>query len=450
MTSRILASINRFRCRFCGDGTGAMLARGGTEAFVIRAIGIGIAFGVQVLVARIVGSAQYGIYIVVVSWLGILALIGTMGLDTVVLRFVSTYQVRKQWDSLRGVLCLANRLSLTASLLVAIVASFLVWLLCDDSNLRYAFWIGCASLPALVLISIRRAALQALKHIVQAILPEAIIHPLTFGLLVCFAVLILPGPLAAPQVMALSLVSALSILGVTTWWLRQHMPGSARSVKPKFRTSEWVTVAFPLFFISGMLMILSRTDIVMIGAITGTEAAGFYSAAARIAELVVFGLNAVNTIAAPIISQLYSTSQHSELQRIVSLAAKGVFLTVVPVAVVIILFGKTILGLFGPGFVIAYVPMVILLTGQILNALTGPVGSLMTMTGYERQAAWIIGTGAGTNIALNSVLIPLLGIVGAAIATAFTTVLWNVAMLIFVRRRIGIDPTIFSTIRRPA
>ena len=444
MISRSLIFINRFRCRFCGDGTGAVLARGGTEAFVIRAIGIGIAFGVQVLVARVIGSAQYGIYVVVVSWLGILALFGTMGLDTVVTRFVAAYQARKEWNSLRGVLCLANRLSLAASLLTATVASFLVWLLCDNPNLRYAFWIGCASLPVLVLISIRRAALQALKYIVQAILPEAIIHPLTFGLLVCLAVLILPAPLAAPQVMALSLVSALSILGITTWWLCQRMPGPARSVKPKFRTSEWVTVAFPLFFISGMLIILSRTDIVMIGAITGTEAAGFYSVAARIAELVVFSLNAVNTIAAPIISQLYSTSQHSELQRIVSLAAKGVFLTVVPVAIIIVLFGKMILGLFGPKFIIAYVPLLILLSGQILNALTGPVGSLMTMTGYERQAAWIIGTGAGTNIALNAVLIPIWGIIGAAIATAFTTVLWNVAMLIFVRRRIGIDPTIFS------
>ncbi|HDM75831.1 MAG TPA: flippase, partial [Deltaproteobacteria bacterium] len=130
--------------------------------------------------------------------------------------------------------------------------------------------------------------------------------------------------------------------------------------------------------------------------------------------------------------------------RIVSLAAKGVFLTVVPVAVIIVLFGKTILGLFGPGFIIAYVPLVILLTGQVLNALTGLVGSLMTMTGYERQTAWIIGTGAGTNIALNAVLIPLLGIIGASIATASTTVLWNVAMLIFVRRRLGINPTIFS------
>jgi O-antigen/teichoic acid export membrane protein len=342
MTSRILASINRFRWRFCGDGTGAVLARGGTEAFVIKVIGIGIAFGVQVLVARIVGSAQYGIYIVVVSWLGILALISTMGLDTVVLRFVAAYQARKQWASLRGVLCLANRLSLTASLLAAIVASFLVWLLCDDSTLRYAFWIGCSSLPALVLISMRRAALQALKHIIQAIFPEAIIHPLTFGILVSSAVLILPDPLTAPQVMALSFASALSILGIATWWLRQRMPGSARSVKPKFRTSEWVTVALPLFFISGMFMILNRTDIVMIGAITGTEAAGFYSVAARTAELVVFGLTAVNTIAAPIISQLYSTGQHGELQRIVSLAAKGVFLTVVPVAVIIVLFGKTI------------------------------------------------------------------------------------------------------------
>jgi O-antigen/teichoic acid export membrane protein len=126
------------------------------------------------------------------------------------------------------------------------------------------------------------------------------------------------------------------------------------------------------------------------------------------------------------------------------------------VAVIIVLFGKTILGLFGPGFIIAYVPLVILLTGQTINAMSGSVGFLMTMTGYEKQAAWIIGTGATANIALNAVLIPLFGILGAArilgaaIATASTTALWNVAMLIFVRKRLGIDPTIFSTIRRSA
>jgi len=58
---------------------------------------------------------------------------------------------------------------------------------------------------------------------------------------------------------------------------------------------------------------LNRTDIVMIGAITGTEAAGFYSAAARIAELVIFGLNAVNTIAAPIIPNYAAQDPHVPL-----------------------------------------------------------------------------------------------------------------------------------------
>jgi len=45
------------------------------------------------------------------------------------------------------------------------------------------------------------------------------------------------------------------------------------------------------------------------------------------------------------------------------------------------------------------------------------------------------------------VLIPGLGVVGVALATTVTMAAWNLALLVLVRRRTGIRPTLFALLR---
>ena len=129
-----------------------------------------------------------------------------------------------------------------------------------------------------------------------------------------------------------------------------------------------------------------------------------------------------------------------------TMAARGIFAITVTICIGLVVFGKMLLGLFGAEFTTGYVVLLILLAGQVINAMAGSVGYLMTMTGYQNQAAWIIGMSTLVNVGLNAVLIPKLGIVGAAIATATTTVLWNILMLTFVWRKLNINPTVFARI----
>ena len=56
----------------------------------------------------------------------------------------------------------------------------------------------------------------------------------------------------------------------------------------------------------------------------------------------------------------------------------------------------------------------------------------------------IISTSAVINIVLNLALIPLLGLTGAAISTALTMIMWNVTMFIYVRNKLGINPTLIT------
>ena len=67
------------------------------------------------------------------------------------------------------------------------------------------------------------------------------------------------------------------------------------------------------------------------------------------------------------------------------------------------------------------------------------------MTGNERGVAYVMGAGVVLNILLNLLLIPLLGMIGAAIATASGIIFWNIVLLVETRKRLGVDASILAS-----
>ena len=84
-------------------GPGAILARGAGGAFIADALGRVFAFGLQLLLARLMGVEQYGIFAYVLAWLNILVLVAKLGLDTMLVRFVPIYKIEHRWSLLYGV-----------------------------------------------------------------------------------------------------------------------------------------------------------------------------------------------------------------------------------------------------------------------------------------------------------------------------------------------------------
>lgn len=248
----------------------------------------------------------------------------------------------------------------------------------------------------------------------------------------------LPGVL----VMAINLCSVIFALGLSIWAFRKNLSPEIRNARPDFNTKEWMSVAIPLLIISGMSMVMGQMDTVMLGALIGTDVAGIYSSAQRISTLVLFGLQAVNTMAAPMISELYYAGRIKELQRMVTLASWGIFAVTSIGSVVLIFLGHWILSLFGQAFVIGYLPLIILLIGNVINALCGSVGFILNMTGNQKISGRIIAGGLVINFLLNLCLIPKWNMTGAAIATATGMIYWNLFMVIVVIRKLKINPTI--------
>jgi O-antigen/teichoic acid export membrane protein len=186
-------------------------------------------------------------------------------------------------------------------------------------------------------------------------------------------------------------------------------------------------------------------DIVVVGTMLGTTVAGYYGAAAQLAVLVHFGVNAVLFMAAPLISELYARDDRAGLQRLVTLTARMNLALSVPVIIGLLIGGRLALSWYGPSMVAGYPVLVVLLAGQLAGTGVGSLaGFLMTMTGHQNRAAAIIGASAVLYLVLAAVLTRAFGAVGTASATVIALLVRGIALDFEVRRLLGLEASAFG------
>lgn len=422
----------------------SILIRGASVSLLIKIAGTGIAFFSEVFLARLMGEKDYGVYAYVITWLNVLLLFSKVGCDNLLVKYVSAYQTQKDWKKLRGIFQFSHIITIVASLIIAVITIAITFLLKETINLDliYTFWIACLILPLLTITQVHRSIFQSLKLIALAEFPHLVLRPIILVSFIAVVYFIFHQPINSILVISFNSITTIIIFLFGIYWLNQIVPKPIHNCSAQYSSQEWFKFTLALLFMSGMSLILSQTDIIMIGSLVGTTKAGIYSVVTRASTLITFGLTAVNSIFAPMISELYVTGKFVELQKIVKLAARGIFAYSLTIGCLFVIFGNQILGVFGTSFQEGYYALIILTVGQLVNALAGSVGFLMTMTGHQKQASVVLMASALLNIILNAILIPSFGINGAAIATATTTALWNVVLLIYVRKYLKINPLI--------
>jgi len=422
-----------------------VLRRGASGALLVQVGGAGLSLVVNVVLARLVGKTEYGVYTLVFSWMGVLSIFALLGQSSSVVRFVPTYLHRQEWGMLRGLRRGASVIVLLASVVVMLIGGLVVLLLRQrlGENLELTLLVGFLLLPLVTQLALNGAFFRGFKRAVRSGAYDNVVRPLVLVVLALTLVLGLGWRLTAPGVMAVSVVAALMTLIGSEWRLTRLWPAAAREARPSYDVPAWFKLGRQLFFMAAMGIANNRADVLILGALAGAGLVGPYYAAVKLAALAVYGLTAVNTILAPMIAESYAAGDHARMAKMVHHAAKLTFIVTMLVALPLAIGGHWILGLFGKGFSeSAYVPLLIILFGQCINATAGPVGFLMTMTRYEREAPWFTGGAALLNVLLSFALIPPFGLIGAAVATSSSTIAWNLASLVFVRRKLGVNPTI--------
>jgi len=256
------------------------------------------------------------------------------------------------------------------------------------------------------------------------------------------------GELSALHGVLVLLGALLIVVGAQTWTLRRRIGARLRDVRPAYALRDWLRTALPLLVVDGATIAMSRVDLLIVGLTLSAAQTGVYAAVARAASLVSFVLYAVNAVTAPRIAPLHRAGDRAGLQRLVTLATALSLSLALGMALGMIVFAGPLLRLFGAEFVRGREALIILTLGHFANAATGPVNELLHLTVHQRAGGVIALGGVALSVALNLALIPRWGIEGAAVGTALAMVAQNVALYLFVRRKLGINTLAFGRLSR--
>lgn len=406
-------------------------------ALLMRVLGAALAFGFNIQIARALGAEGSGMYFLALTVMTIATVFGRLGMDNTLLRFVAANASVGEWGAVKGVYQKGMLLSLTASCLAALVMFLLApWLagtvFSEPALTEPMRWMSLAVIPT-ALGNLQAQVLKGLKRILASSFVEIVS---VSALSVAFFYFLGPTWQVNDAVWAYGLAAGITaLMGVWLWW---SATPQTRKIQGYFDTQELLQTSLPLFWVASINLLMMWTATFLLGVWTTTADVGVFGVASRTANLTNFILVAVNSIAAPKFAALYKQGEMRALGSLARKSAKLMMLWAMPILILFVAAPSWVMGLFGPQFAEGGAVLSILTVGQFVNVATGSVGFLLMMTGHEKLARNNIAIAAVVNVVLNVILIPVAGVMGAAIATAFSLATLNLMAAYWVWDRLKI------------
>lgn len=411
-----------------------------SQVLAIRLAGAGLTYASMVLLARWLGPDDFGIYVYILVIVTLLGLAFSFGLSSSGLRFIPHYLTRKRLSRLSGFLRLSHGIVLGLGFVGALCCVGLAFLFRDLIGPVYftPLLVGLICVPVWTLLAQLEATARSFGWVNVAYFPGYILRPL---LLTAFVggIVWLHGSVSA--VTALWGLIGACVIGalVQGFLIVSRVRPRLAEVRPVFHTGYWFTISLSFLMIDGFRMLLDNADVLMIGHLLDPRSVAIYFAVIRSGGLVAFVSFSMMAFAVPKFTEIYSTGTRPELQKFVSEVIQMTFWPSLLTAIALAVLGPFILSLFGAGFDEGYPAMLIVLGGLVLRSTTGPAEYLLNVTGHHRDTIRVYAIAAVVVVALNLILIPTLGIIGAAIATYTAMLGGNACLYFLVRKRLGVS-----------
>lgn len=211
--------------------------------------------------------------------------------------------------------------------------------------------------------------------------------------------------------------------------------GEALKVQERIGFAHIIKRSSPMAISSIAYILMQSIDIILLGKFTNFKIVAYYAVTVKLTMIISLALTSVNAVFAPKISELFSSGQYKKLNISIKNATRLIFVLTIPAILMLVLFSNYILNFFGDEYIVAKNALLILLLGQTVSALCGSVGTYMNMTGKQNILQILLITALVINLILNWVLIPKYGIIGAAIATSISMILWNILGVIYLYKK---------------
>jgi O-antigen/teichoic acid export membrane protein len=425
---------------------GRNVTQGLIGTIVLQFGGGAVSFAMFSLAARGFSAADFGH---LAMWLSICqmgSVAAVLGQEMFVLRSLHEYSVAGRSDLAKG--------ALIFSLLIVSIVPIVTGVVLGSTGVL-ALGESPSLMAATALFLMSGSIIALCSHIARfcvGIFLADGMRELFWRFLVVTALLILVGLHHAIRIdqfflLATTAIGIALLIQVSAIW--RAMPKPILTARPSFRIAEWSMVSARFFASTVLETINQYFDVVIIYWLLDPVAAGAYFVASRLANMFGTVLSAVHNYATRRIPALYFAGKSDDLNHILMLMAEVLLLCVCGGFAVIAFGAAPILGLFGPAFIAQKWTLIILATGTALYAAGGPAAAILMIAGHEGRYPLIVAANIMLRFLGFAVLIPLLGLTGAALSTAVSLAIVSIALNLLCRRWVGLDPSIFILFRKP-
>jgi O-antigen/teichoic acid export membrane protein len=424
-----------------GDLSGSMRSRQAMSSYIVMAIrlaAVTLNFLVQVAMAHLMDLSSFGSVNTALALLNILVIPAGLNHEMTAIRYVSLN--RENLPLLRGMTLVFLRRIALANLATCALIALISVVEAGIGHHEAALAIGMLILivPTMALVAFGEGWLRGFGSLVRALINSGVVVPVgTIFFLVLDRYLLEGGGkigiAGAMGARALASLGAVVTVGLFVRTKLRHTFSPRAHPIPSF-SRQMLHASYTFTGISLLGVTTTQAGIIATAIFAGSAEAGIFSAAARISQATGIALVAVNFVLAPRIARLYEAGRSNDLQREISSAATWSTVLMIIACVILVPAASFFLGLFGGGFSGASNALRILMIGQLVNAVTGPVAVILQMTGRQNRAIRALAYSLVIEFILFATLIPLLGVNGAAIATAVCNAGQYLVMIVYVRR----------------
>jgi O-antigen/teichoic acid export membrane protein len=408
------------------------------KVFLVRLGGALLALASQVLLARWMGSFEFGVYVYVWTWVLMIGALSDGGLSSAARRFVPEYTEIKSLDRLRGFLAGSRWLAFGVATAVGAVGTIGVTAAAPhlDHFTVLPLYLACLTVPIYGLVQVQAGIAQSYNWPNLALMPFFIWRQLTITALMGAAYLF-----GAPTGAMMAMMIAVSTTWVVTIVqlimldrrLKTTVPAGPKIYEPKV----WLATSLPIFVSEAFYLLLTYVDILSLEHLRSPDEVAVYYAGARLLAIVAFVYFAIAGATTHKFTEYHVSGDRKRLASFFAETVRWTFWPSLAVCALILALGRPLLALFGASFERGYGVMFILAVGMLARAAVGPAERLLNMLGERKQCAMIYAAAFALNLVLCVILIPRIGIEGAGVATSSALVVESILLYFVAKRRLG-------------
>ncbi len=386
-----------------------------------------VSFAYAIYIARAFSQEVIGLFYLSLSVIGLLCIWRDLGLPASLTRYIPFFESRRDWGRAMGLL----KVSYVTNAAIGILLFFVIFLLAgplgeiyNNAGLAEGLRLLAAYIVLENLLKVSTSYLQGrgdikscqfignVQNITKLVLTVALFSFFGATLATLSAAFVLSFLVT---VLASTPIVLRNVSAIPTKWKGELSMNEL--------THDILPFGITLMFVQSLWAFFSSTDRVLLGYLgnpaTSIETVAVYSIATQLALTIMVFPGALGSIFLPVVSRLAGKNDYAAMRQVIQTSQRWMFFITIPIALATMAFaGEMLSAFYGSSYRSGGTAMAIFIMGIMFSIIAYPVALALAAMRLVRLELYVAVVAAVANIIINLLLIPILGMEGAALASA--------------------------------